>query len=109
MTSLHPIRQAPAEDLRNALQIVEMYGDPMVQAPGFPDHALFADIARLIRHALEGLSEPNEASLKVSREILRAALGSAFELLPESGERWVRDTVAVIVRAQITGVSPETL
>jgi len=103
MTTPQPIRpeQPPVEDLRNALQIVEMYGDPMVQAPSFPDHALFADIARLIRHALSQLGEPSLEAVQAAEVMIREWEGS---LEPRN----IRDVAAVILHAAVTGQVPPT-
>lgn len=105
MTPVVPIQQPPIEDLRNALQIAQACGDDPLVYEGVTN--IFKDIARLIRHAIEGLSEPNAAAIRDATVMLRAAMGpTAFEL---AEPRLARSVAEVILHAQVTGYSPETL
>lgn len=90
MPNVTPIQQPPIEDLRNALQIANA-------ADGG-----FGAIARLIRHAIEGLSEPSLAAMQAGEILLREWSGT-----PEP-ERQLRDTVAGILHAQLSGIVPKT-
>lgn len=98
--SVTPIQQPPIEDLRNALQALVAWREESLRGD-------LEDVERLLAHAIEGLSEPNAAAIHVATAMLRAAMGpTAFEL---ADPRLARDTASVILNAQLTGFSPETL
>lgn len=105
MTNVTPIQQPAIADIRNALQLAQLGADGHYRE----GPQTFGDIARLLEHALEQLSEPNEAAIRVTTRILHAGMGDrAFTLLPD-GHRMARDTSAAILYAQVTGCAPETL
>lgn len=110
MTDTIPLTQPPIEDLRNCLMVAELGVDLLHHIDHEQDAAsAFGDIARLIRHALEGISEPNEAAIRFTTRILLAGMGErAFTLVPD-GHRVARDIAAAILHAQVTGLSPDTL
>ena len=102
MTDREPlltIHQPPQETvegaLRNALQIAQLYGDPSVTVRGITQSAL-QDVARLLRHALAGLSEPNEAAISAALCWVPATVNA--------DRRYVgRDCAAAILNAQLKG------
>jgi len=97
MTNVQPIQQPPIEDLRNALQITQFHSHERVN--GSP---AFDDIARLLRHAIMGLSEPNLAAMQAGAILLAEWQGT-----PEP-QRQLRDTIQGILHAQLTGEIPQT-
>lgn len=103
MANVTPIQQSPIEDLRNLAQIaswwedVSEYSDRMDAAK-----AAFQGIARLVRHAIEGLSEPNLAAMQAGEILIREWHGQ-FE-----DRRNLRDTIQGILQAQLSGVVPKT-
>lgn len=104
MPNVQPIQQSAGEDLKNALTIAEMgalgyYGDS-------PAHrevtAAFADIARLLAHALVQLGEPSLSAMQAGEILLKEWQGT-----PEP-QRQLRDTLAGILAAQVSGIVPKT-
>jgi len=96
MTTLHPIRQSPVEDLRNALQIAELW------TGAGPDADAARDIARLLRHAISQLGEPSLETVQAASTLVRESDG--FREDP----RWIRDLCQGILDAQIKGTIPPT-
>jgi len=97
-TPVTPLRQPPAEDLRNALQIAEAWLS--VNLPHDPEaRAAFASVARLIRAALDKLAEPSPEVIAATQRTLQIWRGL------ESGQEaeQARDVAAVILRAALTG------
>jgi len=87
-------------DIRNALQALVAWREESLRAD-------LEDVERLLNHAIEGLSEPNAAAIHAATALLRAAMGpTAFDL---AEPRLPRDVASVILHAQLTGLSPETL
>lgn len=103
VTPLHS-QETVAGALRNALTVACMGRDGLYGGDSRTDHihSAFADIVRLLRHTLEGLSEPNLAAMQAGEVLLREWQGT-----PEP-ERQLRDTIAGIVAAQVSGVVPKT-
>jgi len=93
MTPITPISQPPIESLRNALQIAECYRDTL--APGGVEP--FLDIARLIRDALDKLSEPHPATVSVAGILLHQWLVGP----PQELERMVRDFAAAVTKTAL--------
>ena len=93
-----PPPQPPVEDLRNAAQIAQAQADAW-QGQSTPTWAAFQRIADLLRHALAGLSEPNEAAIQATMPWLWAP-DYATE---EQRQRNRRDCAAAILKAQISG------
>ena len=56
MTDVTPLVQPPIEDLRNALMIAEAWGSPDLSDA--ETQVAFESVARLLRHALAQLGEP---------------------------------------------------
>ena|SRR6266550_1628840 len=100
MTNVTPIQQPPIEDLRNCLQIAQDWSRCELSAPDTAQ--VFASIARLIRHALEQLSEPNLAAIQATEILVREWHGSLEE------HQNARDVAAGILRAAVTGEIPRT-
>jgi len=94
MTEVTPLVQPPVEDIRNAAMIAESWA-LLNEDRGerIPAETLW-DIARLLRHALAQLGEPNEAAIQAAR--------LWFPLLPNEA----RDCVAAILDAQLRGAAP---
>lgn len=94
--------QPPAEDLRNALQVIgAQLGAGNVPAM---DYVAFESVARLIRHALDGLGEPNAAAIRAARSYLfRCEYSVTGGDLHNYGERDFRDCAAAVIRAQLSG------
>jgi hypothetical protein len=65
-------------------------------------HSAFGDVARLLKGALEALAEPNLAAMQAGEILLKEWNGT-----PEP-QRQLRDTIAGILRAQVTGEIPKT-
>lgn len=106
MPNVQPIQQPCLEDLKNALTIADFWQMGMEGVPLIDTQRAFRDIARLIRHALSQLEEPNAAAIHDATVMLRAAIGpTAFDL---AEPRLPRDVASVILHAQLTGLSPET-
>ena len=63
-------------------------------------------IARLIRHAIEGLSEPPLAAVQAAATMLREAQAESQGFAVN--QRYARDTAAAILRAAVTGEIPRT-
>ena len=92
-----PIQQPPIEDLRNALQVASLW---LELPPGDSEHGkAFADVARLLRHALEGLGEPNEAALQAAMPWVHD--DSPYDAGPLAKRRAARDLAAAILNAQL--------
>lgn len=92
--------------LRNALTIADMGRDGHLwenRELGYDEISpAFQDIARLIRHAIEGLSEPNLASIQAAEILVREYHGSLDD------QRNARDVAAGILKAAVTGEIPRT-
>src|SRR5712664_758296 len=97
---VQPIQQPVIEDLKNAQTMAELCGQQLYGISQIKED--FASIARLIRHAIEGLSEPNLAAMQAGEVLLREWSGT-----PEP-QRQLRDTIAGILHAQLTGEIPPT-
>src|SRR5882672_8774885 len=98
MPNVQPIQQPVLEDLRNCLMIAELGVDSIHHIDHEQDAAgCLGDIARLLKHAIEGLSEPSLAAVQAAATMLREA--------PDPGHvdilRYARDTAAVILKAQL--------
>lgn len=104
MPNVTPIQQPPVEDLRNGLMICEAWESP--ELSDSETAVAFASVARLIRHAIEGLSEPNLASVQATAILLREARNELPGVADEP--RYARDTAAAILHAAVTGVVPGT-
>lgn len=104
MANVTPIQQPVLEDLKNALTIASLGYDGYLGGDSRYDEvgSGFGDIVRLLRHAIEGLSEPNLAAMQAGEILLKEWHGT-----PEP-ERQLRDTLAGILRAQLTGQVPPT-
>lgn len=98
-TPVTPIQQPPVEDLLNALQIAQAWYDQTGMLP-------YGDIARLIRHALDQLGEPNLASIQAAATMLREAQAESQGFAVN--QRYARDAAAAILKAQLTGAIPRT-
>lgn len=97
MPNVQPIQQPPIEDLRNALQIAKSYVE--LEQPFWQT---YEDIARLLAHAIEGLSEPSLVAMQAGEILLKEWQGT-----PEP-QRQLRDTIQGILQSQLTGVVPPT-
>lgn len=104
MPNIQPIQQPCLEDLKNALTIAEMGRDRYfgVHPPSNDAIGAFGDIARLIRHALEQLGEPNLAAIQAGEVLLKEWQGTPDE------RRSLRDTIQGILTAQLSGIVPKT-
>src|SRR5712664_2430470 len=110
MTNVTPLhsQETVVGALRNALMIAQEWGRlDWGSAMTVPNAALKDSIAsheavaRLIRHAIEGLSDPNLAAVQAAATMLREA--------PENpSSRYSRDTAAAVLRAAVTGEIPPT-
>lgn len=105
MPNVQPIQQPVIEDLRNALQIAQMWvaRNWDFEDANAVDHAI-EDIARLIRHAIEGLSEPSLAAVQAAAILTR----EIEESTAVDRQREARDLAAAILRAAVTGEIPRT-
>lgn len=107
MTTVTPLQQPPIEDLRNAQMIADMWALPIPAGRSMDTaeaQGAFGDIARLVRHAIEGLSDPNLAAVQAAEILTREIEEStAVDRLREA-----RDLAAAILRAQLTGEIPRT-
>ena len=101
MTDVTPIQQPPIEDIRNATMIAESWAllneDRGERIPA----ETLRDVARLLRHALAQLGEPNEAAIQTAY----ALIFGSDEATPES-LRVARDEAAAILDAQLRGAPP---
>lgn len=104
MTNVQPIQQSIVEDLRNALTIAGMGRDRYfgVHPPSNDAIGAFGDIARLLRHALDQLGEPNLAAVQAAEILVREYHGSLDD------QRNARDVAAGILKAAVTGEIPRT-
>jgi len=98
MPNVTPLIQPPVEDLRNALQIAQLWND-YGPYPNSGGKRPFGDIARLLRHALEGLGEPNEAALQAAMPWVHD--DSPYDAGPLAKRRAARDLAAAILNAQL--------
>ncbi len=87
--------------IRNAAQIAQLWSMPETSTNARA-RSVFADIARLLSGALGGLSEPNLAAMQAGAILLAEWQGT-----PEP-QRQLRDTIAGILHAQVSGVVPKT-
>lgn len=92
---VQPIQQPAIADIRNALQALVAWREESLRGD-------LKDVERLLRHALEGLGEPNLASVQAAEVMLREWEGSY------DTQRNARDVAAVILRAAVTGEIPPT-
>lgn len=89
--------------LRNALWIAELGVDAIHHIDHEQDAANhFEDIARLLKNVLEGLSEPNLPAMQAGEILIRELNGTV------ESQRNLRDTIAGILNAQLTGNVPKT-
>ena len=106
---------APTETIegciRNALQISTAWGE--LGGQGSRTERAFDDITRLLRQALEGLGEPNEAAKDAMCDELRRMGNAVTEVVTRGAQndapevldnRWVRDSTALVLNAQIRGI-----
>lgn len=98
--SVQPLVQPPVEDIRNAAQIAQSWAESRALS-GSPYGDAFGDVARLLKHALAQLGEPNFASIQAAATMLRDAPGPGDPTDFEN--RYARDTAAVILNAQLRG------
>ena len=101
MTTYTPIQQPPVESLKNALTIADFGARGLHYAKVSP----YGDIARLIRDALEKLSEPSLAAIQAARILIPEYYGKHPDY---EDARAIRDTVAGILKAQLEGTVPKT-
>src|SRR5258706_15132908 len=107
MTTVTPLVSPPLDDIRNAAQIAEAWAGisqgQVDQEEGDPGpYFAFRDIARLIRHAIESLSEPNLAAMQAGEVFLHEWAGTP------GPQRPLRDTIQGLLSAQLSGVVPKT-
>ncbi len=104
MTNVTPIQQPCLESLKNALWIAELGRDGEFGSLPRYDEAMgaFGDIARLLKNVLEALSEPNLSAMQAGEILLKEWSGT-----PEP-QCQLRDTIAGILHAQLTGEIPRT-
>jgi len=106
MTTVTPLISPPLDDIRNAAQtagaFAEIYAARLGLPPSNEIEAAFVRIARLLKHAIEGLSEPSLAAMQAGEVLLREWSGT-----PEP-QRQFRDTIQGILNAQLTGEIPRT-
>src|SRR5882724_9858704 len=100
--SVQPLVQPPIEDIRNAAQIANGWAESPEVREWRANARAFEDIARLLRLAIVKLSEPNLAAMQAGEILLKEWSGT-----PEP-QRQLRDTIAGILRAQVTGEIPRT-
>lgn len=104
--SVQPLVQPPVEDLRNALQVCAGSIAEWPHSSAEHDRARLEQelkvVARLIRHALDQLGEPNLAAMQAGEILVREWNGSFAD------QRNIRDVVAGILHAQLTGEIPPT-
>ena len=100
MTNIIPMHSQETVEgaIRNALQIAQVWEQDAYRG----DRPAFLNIARLLRHALEQLGEPNLAAVQAAEVLLREWHGTPDE------QRSARDTAAGILHAQMTGAVPPT-
>jgi|SRR6267378_8474118 len=106
MSNVTPLRsqETVVGGLKNALWIAELGRDGEFGSLPRYDEAMgaFGDIARLLRHAIEGLSEPNLAAVQAAEILVREYHGSLDD------QRNARDVAAGILKAAVTGLVPGT-
>lgn len=102
MTPITPIQQPALEDLKNALQIAQLWMDGAPEKYWERTAVAFGDIARLLKNVLEALSEPNLAAVQAAEILVREYHGSLDD------QRSARDVAAGILRAAVTGEIPPT-
>ncbi len=100
MTNVTPIHQPAAEALRTAAFMAGSWA--LSDFVGQEEAAAFAGLERLIRHALTELSEPSLAAMQAGAILLAEWQGT-----PEP-QRQLRDTLAGIIAAQVSGQVPGT-
>lgn len=104
MTNVTPIQQSPADALRQALEIAETWTptishhDPEMSWRRIQYE--FEDIARLIRHALEQLGNPNVEAIRAADVMLRSYDRNTADA---ASRRAAYDAAAAILNAQLTG------
>jgi len=106
MTDVTPLVQPPVEDLRNALQIAEAQIEVADIGMGPMSELVptFESIARLLRHALAQLGEPNTAAIDAAKVVLRER--NALAGFADDEVRYARDCAAAILDAQLRGAPP---
>jgi len=97
VTPLHPVETVEGA-LRNALTIAEMGRDGYLHDEVREG---YQDLARLLRHTLNGLSEPNATAIQTAY----ALIFGSDEATPES-LRVARDEAAAILSSQLRGAPP---
>ena len=111
VTPLHPVETVEGA-LRNALTIAELWAvGVLVQATPQAQVEITAeltaahrDVARLLRHALAQLGEPNTAAIDAAKVVLRER--NALAGFADDEVRYARDCAAAILDAQLRGAPP---
>ena len=100
MTNTLPIRpeQPPIEDLRNCLMIAEAWESP--ELSDSETQVAFGSVARLVRHALEGLGEPHPHTVELTRRYLEALSGK------DVTDREARDFAMVVITSALKQEAP---
>ena len=94
MTPITPITQPPIESLRNALMIAQNWDVPATPAEKVSDaRVALRSVARLIRDALDKLSEPHPNTVAKARPFVL-------------DDRAARDVAAVVTQAALTWEAP---
>jgi hypothetical protein len=102
VTPLHPVETVEGA-LRNALTIAEMGRDGYLHDEVREG---YQDMARLLRHTLNGLSEVSPAAVSEALVLIRCLPAYAgLEALTVT-EREARDIAAAILDAQLRGAPP---
>jgi len=104
MTPITPIKAPALSDLKNALQLAVTYGDKEV-SDADAKQAL-ERIRGLIAQAIAKLGEPNAAALRVARIMMLEQpypVGLPEEDAPAWRDRQIRDMVALVLHASVTG------
>lgn len=97
MTPVTPIRQPPAEDLRNAIQTAMLYQEEGTEAEA---RDALRRVRALMLSALDKFGEPNPATLEVTKGILSGALGVTAD------DQQVWEVAAVVTRTALTWETP---
>lgn len=90
---IQPIQQPAIADIRNALQALIAWREESLRGD-------LRDVERLLRHALEGLGEPNAAAIQAADAMLKTYDRNTVDA---ASGRSARDTAAVILNAQLRG------
>ena len=104
MTDVTPLHanETPLGALRNALSLAELWKDEVLRLPAGEHSQALHDIARLIRDALQKLSEVSPGAIRAAVLELRNA-ARAYDEDGTLNERYARDTAAAILKAALEG------